>query len=112
MAYLPLESARGTGASPIPGYDPFSALLHTVMATELRDIRERLEALAEVLVGDAYFVDSYVEELQAFDYLIQHADECSNLLQRIAAGENSLEAINHVRLGAVQERLRAALDGA
>ena len=54
---------------------------------------------------------SFLEQLQSFDYLIQHADECANLMDRIAAGENSLEAIKHVRLGAVQERLRIALIG-
>jgi hypothetical protein len=107
MSCLPLSSPAPAHA--LPGYDPFSSLLHGVMAGELREIREKLEALAEVLVGDEHFAAHYLEQLQSFDYLVQHADECANLLDRIAAGENSLEAIGHVRLGAVQERLRDAL---
>jgi len=95
----------------LPGFDPFSATLHNVMAREIREIREKLEALAEVLVCDEHFASSYLEQLQTFDYLIQHADECANLLDRIAAGEDSLTAIGHVRLGAVQDRLRSALNG-
>lgn len=110
MSALPLQS-HTAGAQALPGYDPFSAVLHSVIAREIREIREKLEGLAEVLVGDEHFVTSYLEQLQAFDYLIQHADECVNLLERIAGGEDSLTAINHVRLGAVQQRLRQALEG-
>lgn len=110
MSCLPLSSDPGP-RTPVPGFDPFAALLHTVIAGEIREIREKLEALAEVLVSDEHFCGHYLEQLQAFDYLIQHADECTNLLERIAKGENSLEAIAHVRLGAVQERLRVALKG-
>lgn len=109
MAYLPSLSPQE--GAPVGGFDPFSSLLHGVMAAELREIREQLEGLAEVLVGDEHFVSSYLEQLQSFDYLIQHADECANLMDRIAGGENSTEAIKHVRLGAVQERLRVALIG-
>jgi hypothetical protein len=93
------------------GFDPFSGVLHAVMAGEIREMRDKLEALAEVLVGDEHFAASYLEQLQTFDYLIQHADECVNLLERIAGGEDSLSAIGHVRLGAVQDRLRTALRG-
>lgn len=109
MSCLPVPGPGPATAQPLPGYDPFSAVLHSVMAKELREIREKLEVLAEVLVCDEHFAANYLEQLQAFDYLVQHADECANLLDRIAAGENSLEAIGHVRLGAVQERLRVAL---
>ena len=108
MSSLPMSL---TAAEPLPGYDPFSGLLHSVIAGELREMRDTLEGLAEVLVGDEHFANSYLEQLQSFDYLIQHADECVNLLERIAGGEDSLSAISHVRLGAVQERLRTALKG-
>lgn len=91
--------------------DPFASILHAVMAREIREIREKLEGLAELLAGDAYFAEKFLEQFQTFDYLAQHADECANLLDRIAAGEDSMEAIGHVRLGAVQERLRIALRG-
>lgn len=94
---------------PIACYDPLSDMLHGIMAREIREIRERLESLAEVLVGDQHFVTHYLEQLQTFDYVIQHANECSDLLERIAEGEDSLNAIAHIRLGAVQERVRAAL---
>ncbi|AJP72192.1 hypothetical protein [Sphingomonas hengshuiensis] len=110
MSCLPLQP-HAKGAEALPGFDPFSAVLHTVIAREIREIREKLEGLAEVLVCDEHFVNSYLEQLQAFDYLIQHSDECVNLLERIAGGEDSLTAINHVRLGAVQQRLRQALEG-
>ena len=108
MSCLPLP-ATSAPARPMQGYDPFSGALHSVMAKEIREIREKLEALAEVLVGDAHFAAAYLEQLQSFDYLIQHADECADLLERIADGQESREAIGHVRLGAVQDRLRAAL---
>ena len=110
MACLPIP-AQDQDTRALPGYDPFSGVLHSVMAGELREMRDKLEALAEVLVCDEHFAATYLEQLQTFDYLIQHADECVNLLERIAGGEDSLSAISHVRLGAVQDRLRAALRG-
>ena len=110
MSYL-TTSRQNDAPEAVAGFDPFSSLLHSVIAREIREIREKLEALAEVLVGDEHFVTHFLEQLQDFDYLVQHADECVNLLERIARGENSLEAIGHVRLGAVQERLRFALRG-
>jgi hypothetical protein len=110
MSCLPIPS-HDQDVQPLPGYDPFSGVLHAVMAREIREMRDKLEGLAEVLVCDEHFASSYLEQLQSFDYLIQHADECVNLLERIAGGEDSLSAISHVRLGAVQDRLRAALQG-
>ncbi|ATY32049.1 hypothetical protein [Sphingomonas psychrotolerans] len=108
MSCLPVP-AQSPSVEPMPGYDPYSGALHSVMAGELREMRDMLERLAEVLVGDAHFATSYIEQLQTFDYLIQHADECVNLLDRIASGEDSLTAISHVRLGEVQNRIRTAL---
>ena len=112
MSCMPASQQPGANLVSLPGFDPFSATLHGVMAREIREIREKLEALAEVLVGDAHFAASYLEQLQTFDYVIQHADECADLLDRIAGGADSLTAIGHVRLGAVQDRLRTALSGA
>lgn len=111
MSCLPIP-AQLSGAQSIPGFDPFSSTLHTVVANEIREMRMKLEALAEVLVCDEHFAASYLEQLQDFDYLIQHADECVNLLERIAGGEDSLTAIGHIRLGAVQQRMRDALGSA
>ena len=113
MVCLPTNAdIRADGAHSLPGYDPFSGILHSVMAKEIREIREKLEQLAGILVGDAHFCENFLEQLQSFDYLIQHADECAGLLDRVADGEDSLQAISHIRLGAVQDRMRAALKGA
>lgn len=108
MSCLPAP-AQPVSIEPMPGYDPYSAALHSVMAGELREIRDTLERLAEVLVADERFAHAHIEQLQSFDYLIQHSDECANLLERIANGEDSLSAIGHVRLAEVQGRLREAL---
>ena len=108
MSRLPL-SADAVEANPLPGYDPFADALHSVIAGELREMREKLEKLAEVLVADEQLAQNYIEQLQSFDYLIQHTDECANLLQRVVDGEDTLSAINGVRLAEVQIRLRDAL---
>ena len=110
MSCVPLPTPSGAAAAPLP-CDPYSTVLHRVMATELMEIRQKLEELSMVMVCDAHFTANYLEQLQSFDYLIQHAEECANVMTRIAEGEDSLEAIGHVRLGAVQDRLRTALKG-
>ena len=110
MSCLPVP-AQSHSVEPLPGYDPYSGALHSVMAGELREIRDMLEKLAEVLVADEQFAHAHIEQLQSFDYLIQHSDECANLLERIANGEDSLTAIGHVRLAEVQARIRDALSG-
>jgi hypothetical protein len=111
MSCLPTPQQLAAN-QPVPGFDPYSSALHSVVAGEIREMRMKLEALAEVLVCDEHFAASYLEQLQDFDYLIQHADECVNLLERIAGGEDSLTAIGHIRLGAVQQRMRDALGSA
>jgi len=105
-----VQISMSNGAAPV-AFDPLSSVLHNVLAGELREIRTKLEALAEVLVCDEHFATHYLEQLQDFDYLVQHADECANLLERIGAGACADEAIQHIRLGAVQERVRQALGG-
>jgi hypothetical protein len=105
-----VQISMSNGAAPV-AFDPLSSVLHNVLAGELREIRTKLESLAEVLVCDEHFATHYLEQLQDFDYLVQHADECANLLERIGAGECAHEAIQHIRLGAVQERVRQALGG-
>lgn len=110
MSCLPVP-AEPLRVEPLAGYDPYADALHGVIARELREMRVMLEKLAEVLVADEQFAHAHIEQLQSFDYLIQHTDECANLLQRIADGEDSLSAINHVRLAEVQDRLREALQG-
>jgi hypothetical protein len=108
MSALP-ATAEMSEAEPLPGFDPFADALHSVIAGELREMRDRLEKLAEVLVADEQFAHAHIEQLQAFDYLIQHADECAGLLERVVEGQDTLSAIGGVRLAEVQQRLRDAL---
>lgn len=89
--------------------DPLSLLLHAAVAAEMRHVRADLELMAEMFVADAHFVENYLEQLQAFDALIQHTDENAALLDRLGAGAAPHEAVSLVRLEAVQDRLRAAL---
>ncbi|WP_298675639.1 hypothetical protein [uncultured Sphingomonas sp.] len=96
--------------SVVPVFDVASAAaLPRVVATELREIRARLEKLAEVLAGDPALASRYLLEFQDFDYVIQHADECAMLLERVADGEDARAAVCAIRLDAVQVRIRAAL---
>ena len=89
--------------------DPLHGPLQAAIADELRQVRLRLESLAEVLVGDAHFVATYIDHLQTFDWLGQCADEAAALLDRIADGVPAHDAVEPVRLGVVQGRLREAL---
>ena len=89
--------------------DQLASMLHTAVAGELRHIRAVLEQLAELLVADEHFVTNYVDQLQTFDLLIQCADESAAVLDRIAGGIASHEAIAPVRLSMVRDRLHAAL---
>lgn len=91
--------------------DPLHRPLQQAIADELRRVRCRLDQLAEVLVGDAHFAARYLDHLQVFDWLGQCTDESAALLDRIAAGVPAHEAVAPVRLGVVQDRLRAALEG-
>jgi hypothetical protein len=86
--------------------------LCSAIAEEIRDVRVLIEALASVLVADEYLALKYTEQLQAFDLLIQRSQESADLLERVASGVCSHEAIGQVRLEAVQNRLRAALKAA
>jgi glutamyl-tRNA reductase len=86
-----------------------NAMLHAAIANELRRVRSRVETLAEALVGDAYFVEHYLEHLQGFDMIVQSTDETAAILDRLAAGADVRAAIAPVRLGCVHERLHTAL---
>lgn len=95
--------------SPAPD---LAAALCGAVAEEIRDLRLLIEGLAEVLVGDEQFAMKYLDQLQAFDLLIQRVGESADLLERIASGVCSHEAVDKVRLELVQHRLRAALKAA
>lgn len=86
-----------------------NVFLYAALARELREIRRMIEDMAETLVGDERFVHDYLDELQQFDLIIQSTDESAALLDRLAGGSMACEAIEAVRLSAVQMRLRAAL---
>jgi len=98
-----------TADAKIHAEDDASATLHAAIADELRCVRNRVETLAEALVGDAYFVEHYLEHLQAFDMIVQSTDETAAILDRLAAGTDVHAAIAPVRLGCVHERLHTAL---
>lgn len=83
--------------------------LCAAISDELRDLRRQLERLAERLCLDELFVMHHVESLQLFDAITQQADESALLLDRLADGMTSDEALALVRLGLLQQRLRAAL---
>lgn len=84
--------------------------LFGAVAEEIRNVRMLIEQLAETIVSDERFVADYLEQLQIFDLIIQCSDESADLLDRVADGQSASEAIAHVRLSIVQERLRAAVE--
>lgn len=84
--------------------------LFGAVAEEIRKVRMLIEQLAETIVSDERFVADYLEQLQIFDLIIQCSDESADLLDRVAEGQSVSEAIAHVRLSIVQERLRAAVE--
>jgi len=92
--------------------DHRASTLYAAIASEIRDVRGLIEGLAETLVSDEKFAMAYMEQLQTFDLVIQRADESADLLDRMAGGSNSMDAINLVRLGLVQDKLRSAITAA
>ena len=89
--------------------DHLAAALYAAIATEIRDVRVLIEHLADTLVSDEAFAMAYMEQLQTFDLVIQRADESADLIDRMAGGAGSLEAISKVRLSVVPDKLRSAL---
>ena len=89
-----------------------NASLQAALAVELRDLRLLIEEIADVLVGDEILALTYIEQFQGFDLIIQRAEESARLLDSIAGGTCPRDAVEQVRLSAVQNRLRAALRAA
>jgi len=89
--------------------DQLAPVLQCAVADELRHVRVQLEQLAELLIADDQFASRYLEQLQTFDLLIQCTDESAAVLDRMAGGAHSHDAIEPVRLSEVQDRLRTAL---
>lgn len=85
------------------------ATLCVAIAQEMRVARGLLEQLAAVLVADERFSVDYLDQLQAFDLIVQYVDESAAVLDRFADGQELDAVIGGVRLSAVQQRLRAAL---
>ena len=83
--------------------------LKAALAEEIRDVRRLIEQIAEVVVADEQFAMANIDQLQAFDMAIQRADESADMLERLSTGTQAGSAVDAVRLGCVQERLRAAL---
>jgi predicted nucleotidyltransferase len=84
--------------------------LCSAISNELRDLRRQLERLAERLCLDEEFLLRHVESLQLFDALAQQSEESACLLDRLSGGMTSDEALVKVKLGVLQERLRAGLN--
>lgn len=89
--------------------DHLATLLYAAVATEIREVRGLIENLANTLMADEAFVLANMEHLQTFDLVIQRADESADLLDRMASGSKTEDAVNKVRLSVVQDRLRSAL---
>ena len=89
--------------------DRLVGVLHNAIAEELRHARLMIEELAALLVTDEHFVHRYVDKLQTFDLLAQYAEENAAILERLANGMASTDAIAPVRLSIVHDRLHAAL---
>ena len=85
-----------------------TAALCRAIAEEIRQLGLLVEDLANVLVADEDVALRHVHRLQAFDLVIQHAGESALVLDRLASGVQSCQAIEDVSLEALQERLRAA----
>jgi hypothetical protein len=98
-------------ATAMTSIDPSVAALKAAVAEELRHVGRLVEALAEILVVDDHFTAAYLDQLQIFDLVVQSANESADLLDRLSTGATAHEAIAPVRLGAIQGRLRAALNG-
>ncbi len=85
-----------------------TAELCRAIAEEIRQVGLLVEELAAVLVSDEEVALKHIHRLQAFDLVIQRTGESARLLDRLASGVHSHQAIDAVSLEALQSRLRAA----
>jgi len=92
--------------------DELATSLCAAVAEEIRGVRTLMESVAEVLASDEYLALNYTEQLQSFDLMVQRSQEAADVLDRLANGTCSKEAVEQVRLHMVQDRLRAALKAA
>ena len=85
-----------------------TAELCRAIADEIRQVSLLVEELARVLVDDEEVALKHIHRLQAFDLVIQRAGESARVLDQLASGVHSHQAIDAVCLEALQARLRAA----
>jgi|TARA_R100000049_G_C1955744_1_gene110089 hypothetical protein len=85
-----------------------TAELCRAIADEIRQVSLLVEELARVLVADEDIALRHLHRLQAFDLVIQRVGESAHVLDRLASGVHSHQAIDAVCLEALQDRLRAA----
>ena len=90
----------------------YAGVLQATVAKELRLAQTMLEQLSEILVADEEFALRFLEHFQTFDLVIQQLGESAGLLEKTMQGVAADEAVSHVRLSAVQDRFRTALDKA
>lgn len=83
--------------------------LCAAVAEEVRSLGALLEEVAGTLIMDERIAMDYLDTLQAFDFIAQHASESARLLDCVVIGGDVGMAVEQVRLTAVQTRVRAAL---
>lgn len=93
-------------------HDRQAADLCRAIAEEMRQVGLLIEQLADALLTDEDIALRHVDRFQIFDLVVQRTGENAQLLDRLAAGVGSQEALDEVRLESVQQRLREALKAA
>ena len=85
------------------------SFLLSALAIEVQYMGVELSKLGDVLVGDELVVERHVVELQRFDVLVQGMEEIARALEGIAAGIQTADIVDRIRLDAVQARVSRAL---
>ncbi len=82
------------------------------LATELREVRDGLDALAAALIADELVALKHLGDLQNFDLFSQRIAETADLLDQVAAGICADLAVAGIRLERLQQRLLTELNAA
>lgn len=85
------------------------SFLLSALVAEVQCMRVELSKLGDVLAGDELVVERHVIELQRFDVLVQGMEEIARALEGIAAGIQTADIVDRIRLDAVQARISRAL---
>lgn len=93
----------------MPHSETQPAAVYAAIAGEIRTMAQIVEQIADALVCSEQLGNDHIRQFQNFDLVVQYAHENAALLDRLAQGTNTDEAIGSVRLTAMQNRLRANL---